>query len=1121
MHAEQLIDLLQRHSVLAPDVIAELRGRVAHLTEPVPADACARRLVESGLLRAELVPELLRQLETEAAAPSPSVPSGPPAPPAPPAAPPLPAPPHQRVSRPQRFDLKKTAANPWESKLILIGLSAILVLILLGVFFSGSIFKRSADRMFASANEAYNQGSYSQAITAYTHYIDGFPGHSGVPTAKIRRALARIRQRVDAKTDWPETYETAVTEIESVRNEIGFFEESKAELANLLPKIAAGLADLAEEQTSMPMTERAEKTLAMIDALLPRSLRPESELSKTRHRVERVSRILVRDDRLNDVNKDLQSLLARNPFARADVEEAYKTLDALLVDYPELETDERLQTLLRQISKTESRAITPIPSENLPPCLDGVDAEAETTDRKAVCRPAAVLFYGKSFETPTQGDPGSNSPPVLLASGGSFFGLRSDTGRPLWKRNIGPRHGDFSAFSDIIPIPGENPSALIVDTRKHDLLHLDGLTGKTLRRWAVGEPFRISEITPTGSHVALAVRSGSLLIVSLADATVRGYRLPQDLQNAPLIDFETKTVLQFANRETLYRLPLAPGGSVQAIFTGQKPESLRLPPRLLNSNLLLIRQSPRTPGSLLDLVALDDQTFEAKTLQTVALTGFVDTPVSVDGEHLAAVSDTGEITLFEQTGDPAKPLREVAKGSAGAAATGDADRHGVLRFSLMEGRQLWIADRQLTRFEPQFAQSRILPRKTLRQDIVTSSPIFRHENVLFHAFRRPGFGGISLEAVNMDAARILWETELADPVVMEPLVSPNGEISVYTSTGRLYRFKIDLRGDDSRPSVFQGEPISSVPAGVFGQAPLSDVIPLRDGYSAWFSISRNENPSAPATSSRAIMIYDPNATDDTRFIPRMLPVSMAGRPLGLAGSLLVPLVDGQVVLLDAATGKAASEPFVPVLTPDAPASWSDPISRDETSFLIVRNRGLESALHLVALEQKADRADSPLLTSKLTHKIDGPALPRLARIENRVVWVDTANNLNAVRIEADRFVPEKTTKLPAAPTWGPYAVGDVFLLATSDGRLHVFSGTKNVEALKLPRPVGLPCLHHGRILIAAETGSLYELNPDSRTLAKLIDTEIPIASGPAVLNDHIILAARDGTVYLVTMNTSQ
>lgn len=1132
MDAEQLIDLLDRKSILLPEVIAELRSRVASLEEPIPAESFARRLVESDLLPSALIPDLLRQLEIETASPPPENPADlalpstfsrpsrseaiPPAPPSLPAspgpnAPPTP-PPQSPPPTPSGFEparepslstkhlrLKKKSANPRESKLILAGISALLVLLLLGVFFSGSIFQRSADRMLAAANTSYEQGSYPQTIAAYTEFIDAFPGHAGVPTAKIRRALARIRQQVDAKTDWPQAFETAASEIDSVREEIGFFEESKAELANLLPKIAAGLAERAEAETSLPLLERAEKALKLTDELLPRSLRPESELSKTRQQVSRVRRILLRDDRLNETDRTLQNLLARQPFVADLVERSYQAVDALRADYPELESDQRWRSMLRQISEAEANAVVPIPGDELP-AFSTEDAPAVG---EGVCRPLAVLTFASGADKTESGD----SFPVFFSGSGVFGALRGDNGTPLWQRNLGGRQGDLLPFPLLVPVPGPDGTALIVDLARHDLLRVDGRTGKTLARWSVGEPFRFSEIPAEnpgedGKHVALAARSGKLFIVSLSDNSLRGFRLPQELQSAPLIDPGTKTVFQFADRETLYRIPLEGEEPVRSVFFGQKPESLRVLPRMSGSNLLLVRPAATAPpGSLLELVST-----EGEPVQTLTVDGLVDTPVSEDAGYTAAVSDIGDLVLFEQTGDPKKPLRQVARGTAGSGT----ERRGALRFALLFGRQLWIADRQFTRFEPQLSQSRLLPQRALRQDIVTPLPVFRNEKTLFHAFRRPGFGGLSVEAVDMDDTRILWETDLLDPIVLEPEISPEGEVSLYTSSGKHYRFR-----PDPEHAGFQGLPDARLPAGVFGAAPLDGAVPLRDGFSAWFSLRRRGDSPEATASGRTIMIYDPRAGSETRFIPRRLTASLAARPLALNGFLLAPLDDGQVLLLDAATGNSVAEPFVPVLDPAAPARWSDPVFWDESRFLIIRNRDEEPALHLVVYETK--EGSPARLRAELTHKIDRPAITSPVRLGNRVAWVDTEHRLQLLRFEDGRAVSEASLKLPGPPVWGPHACGGVFLLATANGRLHVVSETGKLASLEASVPVGRPCERNGTILLVDRDGVLRALAPAAPALSVLAETGVPASVGPVLHEGRVLLGGNDGTLYEIVL----
>ncbi len=1132
---EQFLDLLEQKNLIVPDLLEGLRQRVAGLPDNVTAGDFASRLVANGVLTSASASQLLEELSHGEKTPPPPVSQQPPPLPAvsppPPALsdPPLPvdvppaahfAPTSQSVAQVTRrlerragsknvaknMARKRKATNPWESKLILYGAGGLVVLLLVGFFLFGSLFRRSADAMFAEADGAYQKALYSEAILAYTEFVDAFPSDTNAQTARIRRALARIRLLVDAKSDWEKSLATAETELKAVAGEPNFFEGANAELANLLPEIAAGLAKEAWDKTSIKHAEQAEKALKLIDEYLPRSLRPAETLAGVQYQIDQVRRALAHDKVISETQRELDALFAVPDVGPRQVEQAYQRIDTLLVEYPELENIPAFLVLPQLLAKNEHRAVTVLEEASL--------AKPSATERrKKNAEEIAVTYFNQTHKQLDL----KNAMPVCVYAGGAVFGLEAQTGRPLWKRAIDVPDSEFVASPKVVPMPladDGRPCALVVETKKWSLLQLDLQTGEELFRLPVNEPFYLS--TPRLSvpaadtqslQIAFATASGKVCLVTFQggkQVSLSGFQLPQNATSPPLIDVAKQSIYQLANQNTLFILPLNQGQEPQSLYCGQKPASVRMAPVGLGENLLVFR---RRDAKVTDM---DVFSSEKGSFLTFQLRGLVDTPPAEEGNYLAVTTGLGDTRLFEKTDDPLDPLKQIASGSVA-----DENEHmGMVRSVALAGNDVWVADRQLMRFAPQRSQSRLLPQETVRKDIVSlTSPSLR-ENVLFHPFRERGRGGYVLEAVSLTDKTVAWETELADPIVQEPNVLADGNIHVLTSSGKRFRVEKDFFNAGDSSTRFVGTPVTKLPRGAFGSAPLGEVVILEGGFEAW--IPRRDSGG---DSARTVMLFDPGAAEVTRFRPMLFPSPMAASPTALTGKLLVPLADGQLALYDPKTGQPAAAPFVATIIPLGRAGggsgWSAPTvlnaSSDPDEFLIADNSPNALTLYHLALEN-ATRPPQIVLKTKVP--LQSSAASAIAATEQHAVLVDAHNVLQVFRIGQGTEQTQAAKQIPlSAPcVWGPYVVHDSCLLATSDGKLHCVNAEGNIQSVDSASPIGKPWVESDGVVLTSLTGRLWKLNVSDLKTIFSHETDIPTLVGAVRFGGHYILCGKDGSI---------
>jgi hypothetical protein len=323
----------------------------------------------------------------------------------------------------------------------------------------------------------------------------------------------------------------------------------------------------------------------------------------------------------------------------------------------------------------------------------------------------------------------------------------------------------------------------------------------------------------------------------------------------------------------------------------------------------------------LQLVKMGDK---LETVQRIPINGLIDSLPSMDNQHLAVTSDSGATVLFENSGNAQSPLKTIASGSVG----GDALKRGTIRYTALFTRNVWIADWQLMRFEPQLAEKRLLPMKSILKDIITTAPLRREGNILFHSFRSPNSGGVKMRAVSLENennGNVAWETEVADPIIRSEK-SGNG-LMVYTSGGKSYR--VDINAEKKNLE----KPSSKLKTESMAGSSLADVIPTQAGFAAW--VLQPEQLTGDGAESRTIQIYDPSASDATRFRSNLLPSPMGTIPMVLQGNLVAPLRNGTLFLADGKDGSEKSK-FSPRQTPDKNQSqWGNMVSIGNTNQFLI------------------------------------------------------------------------------------------------------------------------------------------------------------------------------------------
>jgi outer membrane protein assembly factor BamB/tetratricopeptide (TPR) repeat protein len=967
---------------------------------------------------------------------------------------------------------KKRSKKGWDSALILVGGGALLGFLLLGAGLLWWFSRQGADEILQQAKDDYHKGSYTQAIHKYDEFLAKYPSHANASLARVNRGLAEMRQATDGSADWARSLETADRVLKQISSEAEFRNESQPELVSLLPAIAQGLAGAAEKSLDQATVERARKTLAMIEKFILPSARPTTRLTD-------IEAVLALTQRQIDKGKELDKTVAGMNAAvrRGNNVEAYQIRDALLKQYPSLAADAKLRAAVLAVSQAERAAVKRVQRQR-----------ASDAAEPAALIPITVALAARQNRSPP---PESQGRVIFVRAAEAVYGLDAATGKVLWRRWAGIDASDRTAAFPPTAVDDRPASdALFVDAAGRAVLRVEAATGKLRWRHTIGEPFDAYPVI-TPSQVLVAARSGRLVSIDLESGKSPGYvQIPQPLRVAPAVDPRGSTIYQVAEHSNLYVISTESGRAREVIYLGHAAGSIVTPPVLV-SRFLVVAENDRAAQSRLRVLSVDGS--HAEPLQEIRLEGHVVTPLVVSDLRLLAVTDTGSLGVFDVSGsDPKQPLVRVGEGVAATDATPSGGGPGSLvRFPFLLGAQVLMADSQLTRYDVQSSRGRLQPTGNQDEASTTLQPLVSIGQTVFHVRRKDGMSGVLVSAWGAED-KPYWETGLASPLVGEPILDPaTRQVTAVTAAGSCFRLEAAALKDGT---LIDQPAAALLPAEV--RQPVGDVVRLDGGLLAL----------ATSDGAKQIVIYGGAEVPPLHRLA--LPDPLACRPANFAGAILAPTKAGQVLLLDPASGANRAEPFQPRLESGVSLAWREPAVLGSDEFAVTDGR---TNLYRVKVEAQP----KPNLVVADTAKTPEPIVAPLAAVGS-VVYAADARMLTAY--ELPKLSRGKQWPLSGRPVWGPRRIGQRVLLATDDDQLYCLAPDQKLlwqVPLAHGPLAGAPAESGGRYVLASVTGAVWTIDAESGKEAAVEDLGCPLGCGPVPFGEQLLLAGRDGTLYLV------
>jgi outer membrane protein assembly factor BamB len=973
--------------------------------------------------------------------------------------------------------------NVWDSPLLLgVGGTLLALVIVAGVLY-WRINQGNADEDMRAAEEEYNRAAYSQAIELYDRYLKKHPDHEMVSLARVHRGLARLRQVVDASSDWQRALRTAKEVIDEIKDEKEFA-QGHGELAAMLPKIANGLKEQARLNPEQGLVDQTNEAVALIRGHVPRAQQPHEQIQDIEASLALTGRTLAQADTLRQGLAEIRAAVEAGDPAKA-----YAVRNGLIKTYPGLLEDASLQEAVLAASQTERALIKPA-SSSLP--------AAETAEPgTATAGVATLILAARTGESAPGVAPGQVA--YTLACG-SAYALDAASGQVLWRRFV----GFDTSFPPVAIEASGGGDALLIDSARHEVVRVEAKSGLLRWRQSLGGPLVDGPVV-LRDRVLVAARSGLVASLDLETGAVSGaVQLPQSVRTPPTADNRQRKCYQVGEHSNLFILPVDASGCDEVIYLGHEAGTISAAPVVMGPYVVVVENTGVAKG-LLKVLKTNEEGLGARLVQQISLNGHVLTPPLASGKNLLVATDRGGLLAFEvgagEKGDPLTPIAEKAA----------SDGKSLQRFISTRGAQFWLADRELTMYDVQAAKGLFAPRWVkFPQDVFIQAPLASGE-FLITARRRAGRAGVTVAAVRVADGTTAWETQLGAPAAGRVAAGNGGQLSLLTSAGALFQ----VPASDVTADRVIDQPLASVDVPTALPASTS-VVTFPGDIIAFSSDALSEQ----------VLLYNPEAGQRLRLVTTPSPPT--GRSEAFGDGLLLACQDEMIVLLDPRSAKSTVEPFQPRQEAGTRRRWTALAVEGGQRALAADDLG---NVFLLAV----DSSPSPHLAATKEARLEAPLVSGFAILGSAALAVD----------DQDRLVTLSLPDLAASPpralgghvVWGPRTVGDIALMAIEPGELAACdsqgqelwkttlalsaeAGSTNATAADQTRPrvtlAGPPLATPDGLLVAVTAGNLgavVALSAEDGSELGRVELQRPLAGGPVVSGDRIVVPGSDGCLY--------
>ena len=966
------------------------------------------------------------------------------------------------AARPGEQDVKK-------SPFIMVMAGAIAGLAILALVFFIMLLSAGEERAFKAAMEKLKQQAYPEAEIMFEKFLKGHPGSDYEEAARIGKHKAKVQKYTAAESYTVEAVGEALKELNEfidVCRDFPAFKEEKEDIRRFAERIARVGAIVAEDRRKEAPLENSRVAAKIMEQYAGKDKLPISIKDDIQRLQDKAEAAILKQNVLATAIKEVRGYLELG-----DTGSAFQSRQDLVTRYPVLSKDSDVAKVLDEILAKELELTG---FEDL-----GIDASNEET--QTVSRKSASLC----LRTQATVDAVSQGRRVYAVGVDSCYGLDSETGDPLWKRNLGQNPGQDQPFTPM-PVNASKPALLVYQTVTNELMMLDQTDGSLIWRQSVPSP-------PDGRPIVF--QQQIYLTTATAEASelwkisvdtgkaISKIKFKRGIVGPPAITRDEKHMVIAGDSAVVYTLTINPLQCKTVSYVEHEVGSVEAP--ILTMGRVQLMCDNEAERSRLRVLDVDPDSGTVSVRHTEYVDGQVTGECLMRGPDLFVPSTPQRVTAFNVNDEP------DANPPISRTGSNQLENASVSKMFLRAGPggQLWMAGQDLRKFR--------LRTNALELDSAVAAqglhlqPIQFVDQSVFVTTNQAYTSSVFFTRVDPQQMAGQWRTVIGTNVVAAG-PSDNGESMIAVGDfGEVFRVPLQ--------TIKAGEFVTDYISRYNIPDKLQDLIgglTLRDGRLA--SYCGGEQPS--------VWTFTKSGQKEQRWDLNGIPET---RPVSLANGVVFAL-PGRLQLT--ATRGSAVKDYLAAQGGDSNVKWKSLVALSDTQALAINSKN-----EAIRVEYRSNPSPHLFEVSKtqLTQNVnETPA------VLGHVLAVATSEgNLQLMSTATLEVLGE--TPLGGVPSSSPYAAGGRIFVQIARKELKVYGADSSLPQtggmkLKGHFMVGTPievsgvgfvaCLSNGTVLVLDADG-----NPTDKTIALGQQAQ----RGPIVVGQSLIVIGLDGSLYSV------
>ena len=963
----------------------------------------------------------------------------------------------------------------WDSKLILGGVLVLGLLCVTGVVLFLVLSNRNADEAWELAKADFDKGIYAQAKPKLEAYAQDYPERAEADQAIVMAALCDVHLSIGSLSKSSvETVQEALTDVQNNPE----FPKQRGVLPSLLLVMYDGYTSAAENS---PEPENKQMYLDLCDQTLELLENPAFVSKKLLNEGGNRQKKIAVEQRIQDVrriisrNGNLDSAIVQiNEFStQKRTAEAYAVRDQLLQQFPELKANPTLVDAVREVSRQERELVAAVAADaTMVPTSDDVTVE----DRYKII---IATRNGRNIS-----EVQDYFAPVLVNE--SLYGVEVWSGKVLWRRHVAQR------TMHPVRVDGQRDSNTIAaDGDRNEVVCLETATGSLIWRTAVGGVFTQPVVNDGKVYINRRVSKdgrtiSQLVALDAANGEVQQIiEFPMLILLPPAFDQQNGLIYQVGEHSNIYVVDPSNGRCESVHYTGHQEGEISVP-AVVVGGYLFYAENADGKAFVRIFQQQEDKTF-LPVQERLQIDGNIVIPMSGNAAQITIATNLGGIDVFDVDPNASPVVSEMANIPKTLTTP-------TRQFFIRKDGLLWTAGRNLAKYKVQAILGQITPVTIGEPGDIYLTPLQAHEDVVVHVRQRQGTAAVTVSGHPAGAVEPAWETDIGGNA--SALLSPQLNRTVVVSSGGGSQ---PVENDGNGTVVVDSQLGDTVnwTAGGFSnpQFLAQDRVVLQGAAGAHEVQLIDFSGDAPAVTRVSLQGARGKSTADT---------------VAFSGGVVVPYENGEINMYSLPSGERTVLPFQATLRPRQTTQWSNPVlpGDDADSFVIMQDRNQLFRIALVA-------SPRPHL-SALARRVfeDDVIYDRVAALADTVYVIARQENHDQIIGLSSAELREQTRlELQGRVNWGPKRLGNQVLLTTDQGGLYCFGTGQSLiwQNDKFDaQPVGNPSVAGQVYLIASRDGSLHMINPTDGSIADSIETSQKISDSPVVISNRAFLPTSDG-----------